>query len=78
MESQVPETVERAILLALVQEEALAEAKPWDLRQFHPAHPEPMVPRAEAAKPVVKLGNGEFWRDRQLRDYRRTNGLCFR
>lgn len=29
VEAQVPETVERAILLARVQEEVLAETKPW-------------------------------------------------
>jgi hypothetical protein len=29
VESQVPETIERASLLALVQQEVLAEAKPW-------------------------------------------------
>jgi hypothetical protein len=32
VESQVPEAVERAILLAMVQQEVLAEAKPWAQR----------------------------------------------
>jgi hypothetical protein len=33
VEAQVPETVERAILLALVQQEVLAESKPWHQKQ---------------------------------------------
>lgn len=24
------------------------------------------------------MGGGDFWRDHQLRDYRRANNLCFR
>lgn len=78
VEAQVPETVERAILLALVQQEVLADAKPWGQRQLPYARAEPVAPRIDAVKPALKLGNGDLWRDRQLRDYRRTNGLCFK
>lgn len=35
------------------------------------------MPRPEAIKPTLKVG-GDLWKDRQLRDYRRANGLCFR
>jgi hypothetical protein len=35
------------------------------------------APRQEPARPALKLGNGDLWRDRQLRDYRKANGLCF-
>jgi ribosomal protein L32 len=78
VESQVPETVERAILLALVQQEILAEAKPWAQRQqLHP-RPDPVVPRADAPRQAVKLGTGDMSKDRQLRDYRRAHNLCFK
>jgi hypothetical protein len=30
------------------------------------------------ARPALKLGHGDLWKDRQLRDYRRANNLCFK
>lgn len=78
VEAQLPDSVERAILLAVVQEEVLAESKPWAPRQYHQARSEPALPRQEPTKQPVKMGNGELWRDRQLRDYRRANGECFK
>lgn len=78
VEAQVPETVERAILLALVQQEVQAEARPWAQRQIPHARFEHQAPRQEAIKPALKLGTGDLWKDRQLRDYRRVNGLCFK
>jgi hypothetical protein len=78
VEAQLPDSVERAILLAVVQEEVLAESKPWAPRQYHQARAEPALPRQEPTKQPVKMGNGELWRDRQLRDYRRANGECFK
>jgi hypothetical protein len=47
VESQVPETVERAILLALVQQEVLAEAKPWAQRHQQAARGEYVVARVD-------------------------------
>jgi hypothetical protein len=70
--------VKRAILLALVQQELLAEAKPWAYRQQPQHKPEPVVPRADVTRQAAKIGNGDLWRDRQLRDYRKANNLCFR
>jgi hypothetical protein len=29
-------------------------------------------------KPPLKLGTGDFWKDRQLRDYRRLHNQCFK
>jgi hypothetical protein len=77
IESQVPETVERAILLALVQQELLAEAKPWAHRPQPQHKPEPVVPHADVTRQAAKIGNGDLWRDRELRDYRKANNLCF-
>jgi hypothetical protein len=78
VEAQVPETVERAILLALVQQEVLAESKPWAPRPPYQPRQEQAGHRAEPARPALKMGTGDFWKDRQLRDYRRSNNQCFR
>ncbi|KAK1603585.1 hypothetical protein QYE76_017483 [Lolium multiflorum] len=76
--SMVADTVERAMLLATVQQELLAAAKPWGQRAVHQGRVEAVAPRVEGAKQAIKLGTGELWKDRQLRDYRRANNLCFR
>ena len=31
----------------------------------------------EPAHTTLKLGNGDFWKDRQLKECRRSNGLCY-
>lgn len=74
VEAQVPETLERAYLLARVQQEVLE-----DNRLRAPK----FAPRAEsyktdAAKPGFKPATGDLWKERQLRDYRRANGQCFK
>lgn len=78
VEAQMPESVERAILLALVQQEVLEEAKPWGQRRAATAKAYHHEAKAENPRTTLKLGNGDFWKDRQLRDYRRANHLCFR
>jgi hypothetical protein len=78
VESQVPESVERAILLALVQQEVLAEGKHGAYQQYQPQRADPVPPRADAVRPALKLGQGDLWKDRQLRDYRRAHNLCFK
>uniref|UniRef100_A0ACD5VTD4 Uncharacterized protein n=1 Tax=Avena sativa TaxID=4498 RepID=A0ACD5VTD4_AVESA len=78
VEAQVPETVERAILLATVQQEVLASVKPWGHRQANYIKADPTMHKGEGLKPAIRAGGGDLWKDRQLRDYRRTNGLCFR
>lgn len=78
VESQIPETVERAILLALVQEEVLADANRWTGKTYQHNRQEAAPAWPEQGKPSVKVGNGEFWRDRQLREYRRANNQCFK
>jgi hypothetical protein len=78
VESQVPETVERVILLAMVQQEVLAEAKPWAQRHIQQPRADPVAPRLDQVKPALKIGKGDIWKDMQLRDYRRANNLCFK
>ncbi|XP_071683515.1 uncharacterized protein [Lolium perenne] len=54
VESQVPQTVERAILLALVQEEVLADAKCWTGKTYQHNRQEAAPARTEQGKPSVK------------------------
>uniref|UniRef100_A0ACD5TWN2 Uncharacterized protein n=1 Tax=Avena sativa TaxID=4498 RepID=A0ACD5TWN2_AVESA len=56
VEAQVLESVEREIVLALVQEELLAEEKPWAQKQQIWARPELPVYKQELLKPVLKMG----------------------
>jgi len=76
--SQIPETLDRAMLLAHVQQDLQAHHKPWAGRQNATPRTESAAPRQDAARPTVKLGQGDMWKDRQLRDYQRANGLFFR
>lgn len=78
VKAQVPETVERAILLAVFQQEVLAEAKAWAQRPPYQPRQEQAAHQEEPPRPALKLGTCDFWKDMQLRDYRRANGLCFR
>jgi hypothetical protein len=36
------------------------------------------VHKTEPARAALKIGNGNMWKDMQLRDYRKANGLCFK
>jgi hypothetical protein len=74
--SQLPETVDRSILLALVQQDIISQNKPW--RQAFVPKPDAPVACQDMAKPALKIGHGEFWKERQLRDYRRANGQCIK
>ncbi|KAK3124731.1 hypothetical protein QOZ80_7BG0591530 [Eleusine coracana subsp. coracana] len=70
--THVPETVDRAILLAQIQEGVLDKAK---------TRPPRMGTRGlvGASRPDAKFNNsfGELTKERQLRDYRRLNGLYY-
>jgi hypothetical protein len=68
VESQLPNTVDRAALLAQVHQGVLARKEPRATLQHEPDSP----PHG------LKQGQGDFWKDRQLRDYRRANGLCYK
>lgn len=78
VESQVPQSLERAILLACVQQEVTEDARPHGQRHIPNHRLEGAPARAETPKPAVKLATCEYWKERQLRDYRRNNGLCFK
>lgn len=73
----MPATVDRAYLLAQVQQEVAEDAKAWAHR-YGQARAEPAAVKMDLPRPTVKIATGDFWKDRLLRDYRRTNGLCFK
>jgi hypothetical protein len=64
VESQVPETLERAIVLALVQQEVLDDTKPWGQCQALAPRVDPSGQRQDAVRPALKLGGGKLWKDR--------------
>lgn len=76
--SQIPETLDRAMLLAHVQQDLQSQQKPWASRQTAAHKADNPAPRHDTARAPLKLGTGDMWKDRQLRDYRRANNLCFR
>ena len=72
VEPQVPITVERAALIAKIQQKVLDRSK-QKLQRNNPGA-RPQQQRTDN-KPTTTYGN--LWRDRQLRDYRKANNLCF-
>jgi hypothetical protein len=78
VESHIPDTLERAVLLARVQQEiseanktCKPKAPPYTRTNKPSAH-------SDVSRPTLKSGTGDLWKDRQLRDYRKSNGLCFK
>ena len=80
VESQVLETLERAYLLARVQQEVWEENRHGTGQHKTPlaGRQEIQAPPKDTLRPSLKIGSGDYWKDRQLRDYRRANHLCFK
>ncbi|KAK1678256.1 hypothetical protein QYE76_039104 [Lolium multiflorum] len=75
VESQVPETLERAFLIARVQQEVQDDVRTRGTRTYNrPEHTQP----CEATKPALKFATGDLWKDRQLREYRKLHNQCYR
>jgi hypothetical protein len=72
---QVPLALERAFLVARVQQEVLDDSKARAPRPYMRAEAEPA---REEVPEQLKLATGNLRKDRQLRDYSRANGLCFK
>jgi hypothetical protein len=68
--------LELAFLIARVQQEVMEETRNKGHRSLFQTRVEAAKP--DATKPALKLATGDFWKDRQLRDYRRANNLCFK
>jgi hypothetical protein len=74
VQSQIPETLDRAILLARIQQQVLEKGKTKWQRT------------ASSSKNTTQLQKGDgraagqsstLWKERQTRDYRRADGLCY-
>ncbi|WVZ78969.1 hypothetical protein U9M48_026604 [Paspalum notatum var. saurae] len=71
VEPQVPSTVEQASRIAKIQQRLLDRNRAKFGKSTKPSH--------VAGKADIKTTtpSTSFWKDRQLREYRRTNGLCY-
>ncbi|KAE8785708.1 putative pentatricopeptide repeat-containing protein [Hordeum vulgare] len=75
---QAPSSITRASVLARIQEEELGttRAKPCMSPPGRPPTTSPtQLPRAAAP---IRTKGAEYARERQLRDFRRANNLCFK
>jgi hypothetical protein len=73
VEPHLPPTVRKAATIAKIQQGLLERAKTRQNRNHVAVRPY-NNPRA---KPKSTQQSNQLWKDRQLRDYRRANGLCF-
>jgi len=73
VESQMPTTVHKASITAKVQQGVHDRNKARYQRNAN--QPKPYMPPRIENKPAPQPTS--LWRDRQLRDYRKANGLCF-
>jgi hypothetical protein len=79
VESQVPTTLECAYLLAQVQQEAWEDTKqiPGQQCPLYQARAESIAPKPDV-RPAMTIGQGDFWKEHQLQDYRCANGLYYK
>lgn len=78
---QGPTSITRAASLARIQEEETEHHRPrarLPAPTKHPTVRQLPAPAAARADWPRKQGNDDFNRERQLRDFRRANGLCFK
>lgn len=80
---QSPNSVTRAVILARIQEEELEAVRPRHRVTTLPKTTNTLPatvqnPASAAVKGEHRKVGEEYWRERQLRDYRRANGLCFK
>ena len=73
VEPQVPTTVHRAAIIARIQQKVLDRGK--YKYQKAPILTKKNTQHRTKTKP--NPASGTLWRDRQLRDYRKANGLCY-
>uniref|UniRef100_A0ACD5VNH0 Uncharacterized protein n=1 Tax=Avena sativa TaxID=4498 RepID=A0ACD5VNH0_AVESA len=80
---QGPTSITRSASLARIEEEETKHHRPRGRPPAPTKHPTGIVAAAPVAPAVRnegfrKQGNDDFNRERQLRDFRRANGLCFK
>jgi hypothetical protein len=74
VQSQVPESMERAILLARIQQQILDRSKSKWQRVASTSRAFQQVNKGEGKSTTMSTN---LWKERQTRDYRRANGLCY-
>jgi hypothetical protein len=74
VQAQVPEDVERALLLAKIQQRIVERGKAKYQKSYGQSRVTTQQGRTDSKSTTP---NTSLWRERQLRDYRKTNGLCF-
>lgn len=74
VQGQVPETVDRASLLTRMQQQVLLRAKPTNSKSSSFSKQPSPAPKSDTKVPT---GNTLLWKERQLREYRKANGLCY-
>jgi len=72
VEPQRPTTVETAMVIAKIQQKVIERSKVKS--QLRPPNSRTQQPKLEAKPPSIY---GNLWRDKQLRDYRKANNLCY-
>jgi hypothetical protein len=70
--SQLPESVDRASMLAKIQQQILERQKSKTSRVHTSKASSTFVRQETSQQPTSSL-----WKERQLRDYRRANNLCY-
>jgi len=73
VEAQMPTTVLKASIIAKIQQGVLERAKAKQTK--HHYQQRTYQPQRQDIKPHPQAPS--LWRDRQLRDYRKANGLCY-
>jgi hypothetical protein len=73
VQSQLPDTVDKAGILARIQQQVLERQK-FKAPISYNTKPAPAFPRAETNP---QQASSTLWKERQLRDFRRANNTCY-
>jgi hypothetical protein len=74
VQAQVPNTIERVVLLAKIQQKIVERGKGKLTKQGGGYKTGGNGPKMDGKQPTL---SSNLWRERQLRNYRRAIGLCF-
>ena len=73
VQSQAPETVKRAVMLAKIQQQLLDSKKLYKPKSFNGLKSQGTMSKSDSRS---SSSSSSLWKERQLRDYRKANGLC--
>lgn len=74
VQAQIPDTMDRAVLLAKIQQQLWEKGKGKGQKSFVPAKQMGNSAKSEAKGSAT---TNTLWKERQIRNYRRDNNLCF-